>query len=251
LGFKELVKFNEVMLAKQVWRLHTDRSSLFFKVFSTKYFPSGSVFNAKKSQGSYAWQSIWKARNVIEKGMQWRIGDGNHVRLFHDNWIPGQFPTKAVPNRLEAISEAKVSSMIDPDSREWNVESLENCVAPFLIQKILAIPICRTNQDDILFWPRSKDGSYTVKTGYQLLCELEKAEDALSSNTASKKASWNHIWKLNIPNKMRFFCWRTCSEALPTLQNLYRCKVIGSPVCSTCGQHEETTLHALWDCTAI
>nr|POE91095.1 amino acid permease 1 [Quercus suber] len=117
--------------------------------------------------------------------MQWRIGDGNHARLFHDNWIPGQFPTKAVPSRLEAISDAKVSSMIDLNSREWNMELLENCVAPFFIQKILAIPICRTNQDDVLFWPRSKDGSYTVKTGYQLLCELEKAEDASSSNTAS------------------------------------------------------------------
>lgn len=49
LGFKELVKFNDAMLAKQVWRLYTDRTSLFFKVFSTNFFPSSLVFNAKKN----------------------------------------------------------------------------------------------------------------------------------------------------------------------------------------------------------
>ena len=72
MGFKDLVKFNEVMLAKQVWRLLMDRTSLFYKVFSAKYFPSGSIFDAKNAKGSYAWQSILKARTVVEKGMIWR-----------------------------------------------------------------------------------------------------------------------------------------------------------------------------------
>ena len=206
LGFKDLVKFNEAMLAKQVWRLHTDRLSLFYRVFKTKFFPSGSVFTAKKSQGSYAWQSIWRARKVIEKGMQWRVKDGNHIRLFHDNWIPGQFPTKAIPSNTEVLNEAKVSSTIDPESREWNVELLQNGVAPFLIQKILSILICKTTQDGMIIWPCSKDGSYTVRIGYQLFYELENSEEATSSNPASMKAFWNRIWKLNIPNKMRFFC---------------------------------------------
>ena len=51
LGFKDLAVFNEAMLAKQVWRLHTDRTSLFYWVFSAKFFPSGSVFDAKNSKG--------------------------------------------------------------------------------------------------------------------------------------------------------------------------------------------------------
>ena len=55
MGFKDLAKFNKAMLTKQVWRLLTDKTSLFYKVFSTKNFPSGSVFDAKSSKGSYAW----------------------------------------------------------------------------------------------------------------------------------------------------------------------------------------------------
>ena len=64
MGFKDLENFNEAKLAKQVWRLLVDRSSLFYRVFSAKYFPSGSIFDAKVALGSYAWQSIAKARKL-------------------------------------------------------------------------------------------------------------------------------------------------------------------------------------------
>ena len=64
------------MLAKQIWGLATDRTSLLYKVFNAKYFLSRSIFYAKMAKGSYAWQRILKARQVVEKGMIWRIGDG-------------------------------------------------------------------------------------------------------------------------------------------------------------------------------
>ena len=54
MGFKDLVKFNEAMLAKQVWGLLTDHSSLYYRVFKAKYFSNGSVFEAKMASGSYA-----------------------------------------------------------------------------------------------------------------------------------------------------------------------------------------------------
>ena len=144
LGFKDLVKFNEAMLAKQVWRLLTDKTSLFFRVSSAKYFPIGSILDAKSSRGSFAWQSILKARHVIERGKLWRIGYGKKVCLFHDNWIPGDFPSKAIPCRLDVLDESTISTMIDPDTRTWNEGLLKNYIAPLLIQKIMAIPICGT-----------------------------------------------------------------------------------------------------------
>ena len=55
MGFKELKKFNEAMLAKQVWRLIHDKESLFYRVFKAKFFPTGDVFDAKIKSGSYAW----------------------------------------------------------------------------------------------------------------------------------------------------------------------------------------------------
>ena len=69
MGFKDLEKFNEAMLAKQVWRLLVNPSSLFFWVFSAKYFPSGSIFDAMVASGSYVWQSIVKASKLVQSGL--------------------------------------------------------------------------------------------------------------------------------------------------------------------------------------
>ena len=60
MGFKDLVRFNEAILTKQIWRLQTNKNSLLYKVFSTKYFPTSSVFEAKSKKGSFACQSILK-----------------------------------------------------------------------------------------------------------------------------------------------------------------------------------------------
>ena len=71
IGFKDLEKFNEAMLAKQVWRLLVDQSSLFYRVFSAKYFPNGLVFDAKVALGSFAWKSIVKALKLVQSGLLW------------------------------------------------------------------------------------------------------------------------------------------------------------------------------------
>ena len=89
MGFKDLEKFNEAMLAKQVWRLLVDHSSLFYRVFRAKYFPSGSVFYAQVSSGSYAWRSIMKARTLVQLGLLWRIGNGMKINIYNDRWLPG------------------------------------------------------------------------------------------------------------------------------------------------------------------
>ena len=113
-------------------------------MFSAKFFPSSSVFDARSSKGSYAWQSILKARSVVEKGMLWRIGDGNKARFFHNNWIPGDFPTKAVPRNSANLDNSTVFALIDPDTWESNFQLIDCSIAPFIVQKIKAIPLCRT-----------------------------------------------------------------------------------------------------------
>ena len=176
MGFKDLAKFNKAMFVKQVWRLPTDKTSLFFKVFSTKYFPSGSVFDAKSSKGSYVWRIILKARQVVQEGMLWRIGDGSKIRVFHDKWIPGEFPLKAAAQNQEFVDDTTVSSLIDVETGEWNGQLIDQLISPWLAQRIKAIPLCQTLQEDCIVWPRSKDGNYSVKTGYQVLEEIERRE---------------------------------------------------------------------------
>ena len=102
MGFKDLVKFNEAMLAKQVWRLLTDHSSLYYRVFKAKYFPNGSVFEAKVASGSYA-------RGLIQRGMLWRVGDGRNINIYADRWLPNEGSAKIISPQVDTTKEWTVA----------------------------------------------------------------------------------------------------------------------------------------------
>ena len=89
MGFKDLTMFNDAMLAKLAWRLLNDDKSLFYRVFKARFFPNGTLLDAKEStSASYAWKSILKGRDVISRGALWRVGDGKQIRIWGDNWLP-------------------------------------------------------------------------------------------------------------------------------------------------------------------
>ena len=79
---------------------------------------------------------------------------------------------------------------------------------PLEAQKIMSIPICITPREDILIWPKTRDGKYPVKTGYQLLREMENRELASASDTVENKKFWTGLWKLKVPNKIKTFAGR-------------------------------------------
>ena len=62
MGFRDLKSFNLALLAKQEWRLQTNSSSIFSRVYKAKYFPNGDFVDAKVGKKtSFAWRSIMAA----------------------------------------------------------------------------------------------------------------------------------------------------------------------------------------------
>ena len=89
MGFKRIETFNDTLLAKQVWRMIHNLESLCFKVFKAKFFLDCSILKDKEStEGSYAWKSIIKGREVIKRGASWRIGTGAAIDIWGSNWLP-------------------------------------------------------------------------------------------------------------------------------------------------------------------
>ncbi|XP_075670283.1 putative mitochondrial protein AtMg00310 [Castanea sativa] len=131
LGFKEIEKFNEALLAKQVWRMINNPKSLCHRVFKARFFPECSILEAKDSSvGSYAWKSICSARDVIRKGMVWRIGNGESVRIKMDKWPPAHSNRPILDPSHQLAPDAKVSELIDYNSAAWKSDLVHQLFLP-------------------------------------------------------------------------------------------------------------------------
>ena len=142
MGFKDLSLFNDVLLAKQTWRLLHDMSSLFYRVFKAKYFPNTSVMEAKiLANCSYAWKSIMKGRTVIKRGAKWRIGSGRSVHIWGENWLPNSSHPKVLSLRVEGRGVSLVADLIDPAFKEWKVNVIDTLFYDFEAAIIKNMPL--------------------------------------------------------------------------------------------------------------
>jgi len=123
MGFKNLVLFNDALLAKQAWRLLQNKNSLLYRVFKSKHFPHCSFMEASDSQASsYAWRSILQGREVLKEGMRWRVGDGSSIQFWSDPWLPSNFMPFISSPIAPGWEEAIVASLLDYSNQGWQQE---------------------------------------------------------------------------------------------------------------------------------
>ncbi|KAL5733341.1 hypothetical protein ACOSQ2_033033 [Xanthoceras sorbifolium] len=135
-------------------------------------------------------------------------------------------------------------------SGAWNSELVRSSFAPIDADCILSLPTSMRSCPDKLLWHYSKDGKYSVKSGYWLASSL--AQDGASSSSSSAGSSWwKFLWGLNIPAKVRMFVWRACRNLLPTRSLLAARRVPGGSGCPLCGAAVDSVLHSLWFCRAL
>ena len=117
MGSRELNKFNDSLLAKQIWRLKTCENSLFHKVFKAKFFPDCSIMQCDNSnKGSYAWKSLLQARYVVDSGAGWRVGDHYSVAIRSDKWLPKNPPSLVASPPSSLPIDSSVSALIDQEN---------------------------------------------------------------------------------------------------------------------------------------
>ena len=227
MGFKDLSMFNDALVAKQTWCLLHDKTSLFYRVFKAKFFPHCTIMEATNlSSVLYAWKSIIKGKEVIQQGAVWRIGDDKSVSIWGDCWLRVKHSPKIVSPCTGALTDAKVSSLIDSEHRSWKEKVLNANLFSFEAKIIQKIPLCHTDQTNTLAWPFTPTGDYTVKSGYTFLQQEYQNSQPGQSDLDYLKLLWKAIWSLQVPSKVKNFVWRMSKYSLPTKTNLMKQKII-------------------------
>lgn len=77
MGFRDIAMFNDLLLAKQAWRLLHNLDSFFYKVFKSCFFPNCSIMEAKNPMKAPTRGQAYymDGRDVLLQGCRWRIGN--------------------------------------------------------------------------------------------------------------------------------------------------------------------------------
>ncbi|KAA3463976.1 reverse transcriptase [Gossypium australe] len=224
LGFKDLSKFNLALLAKQGWKLIMQPDCLFARVMKAKYFPTGDFMSANLgSYPSYTWRSIWEARQILEEGVGWRIGNGESVNIWNDRWLPGPGSGRVTCQNM-IIRFTQVSDLFDRETNTWKQETIRSLLGEEQLESILTIPLASSRPRDELIWRGDNTRVYTAKSGYRWLITE------------------------GVPSKIRILMWKIAHNYLPTLHNLSIRRLAVNSLCPVCQSEEESVEHLFRDC---
>ena len=138
--------------------------------------------------------SLMYGKEILMKGILWRVGNGKTICIIKDNWIQSTTTIKSVVHLPENL---KVRSLIDEVAGRWNEDIVRSYFSEDDAEKILQIQLCYTSCEDFPSWPHTKSGIYTVKSAYSLI-RLESLHHFLSENgrgESSDQHETSKLWK--------------------------------------------------------
>ena len=153
MGFRDLKAFNLALLAKQGWRILENPRSFVRRVYKAKYFMKVPFLQAKLGkQPSYAWRSIFAAKEIIVRGSQWNIGNGQRVHIWVDSWIPRPDSFSVINPRTPQAEAKLVAELIDANKKVWDVAKVRSIFLPQEVDAVLGIPINNRLPKNSFIW---------------------------------------------------------------------------------------------------
>lgn len=248
-GFREIVGFNQALLAKQGWRLLMNHHSLVARMLKAKYYPREDFLKAELGYSpSFIWRSIIWGRELLQVGLRKRIGNGSHTSVYMDQWVPGLEGFRVQPSGSIDLT-LKVADLRTV-SGGWNEGRLRSLFSIREVEAILSIPVVQTSIDDSYLWHYNKHGKYSVKSGYWVFMNQRRRDEGVTSLSADVTQYWRHLWKLKVPPKMSHFLWRCSMGFIPCKEALLVKRIVDNDECFRCSQGRESPLHATWSCVA-
>ncbi|GAU40629.1 hypothetical protein TSUD_190060 [Trifolium subterraneum] len=244
LGFRNFEAFNRAMVAKQAWNIVQNPNLLVAKLIKARYFPRSSLFETPLGyNSSFAWRSMWHARQILSLGCRWRIGSGENIRVMHDPWLRGKVNKWVSSPQPAGVYQLSVIDLLHENYKAWNIVKVRNFFSGDVAERILETPLVNSVREDKVVWEEERNGCYSVKSGYKLAMRY-----IIGSDKYHVVGNWNGIWKAQAPHKARHLLWRLCRGCLPTRYRLLERRVECNLNCPVCDEEIEDDIHIFFRC---
>ena len=133
---------------------------------------------------------------VTNKGAIWRAGNGELIDIWRHRWLPDLTHSKII-SPWANTSVNRVCELFVPNTKIWDPGQLDPCFLPWEAEIVSQIQVYTDGEEDVLIWPLTADGGYSVHSHL-----LVSAEDCLApslSSLAHDQVVWKKIWKMKVP----------------------------------------------------
>ncbi|KAM6593387.1 hypothetical protein CsatA_001090 [Cannabis sativa] len=171
----------------------------------------------KKSGGnlSFIWRSVFESQTLIRDGARPRIGPGSSTEVLNTPWLLFEANPCVVSNH-PALVNCKVSQLMQPGSRQWDLELIEDLFDSRDVELIKQVPLSVNLGSDSWFWNKDPTGFFTVKSAYAHLQSVNG-----SWNSSMEEDVWKMLWKIKVPPKVLHFARKALSGCLPTRKSQF------------------------------
>ena len=220
--------------------MRTEPATMCARILTEKYCHRRGWENPtrKTTSISNAWRGIQETTPFTDKGMGFTVGDGRHTNFWNHVWLDkvilrehGRCPIPEEHLNWRVCDYWSIT-------HGWDWATLSTFLPVDILHRLASIDLTEEEVGDRIVWKASKTGAFTLQSAIQLLQGVE-------SDTAVK---WSAIWKLRIPNRIRFFVWLLYHGRLLTNAERFRRSLSSTPQCDLCPGEVEDSQHLFRDC---
>ena len=131
LCYREIVAFNQALLAKQAWRVLTNPNCLLARVLTGKYCSKKSFLEVATPP------SCSHGRDLLKAGLGKVIGNGLTTKVWQDSWISLSHEMRPFGPTTKDNKDLRVADFLTID-HTWNTIRIEEKL-PLLSTQILAL----------------------------------------------------------------------------------------------------------------
>lgn len=243
LGIRPLKEVNKVMCLKLIWRLYSNRSSLWVSWIHCYLIRKGSFWSIKDNSaaGSWMWKKLLKMRDLAKTYHKMEVNNGNQTYFWYDNWS-GLGCLRGLLNNGGSIAlgireHDLVGDVLTSHRRKRHRFQVLNEVE----NEIDAIR-SRVNQEveDIPLWRQPDDKFSKV---------FATKKTWLSMRLPQPECGWSKgVWFSQATPKYSFLVWVAIKNRLQTMDRILSWNNAANGGCVLCQEEEETCQHLFFSC---
>jgi hypothetical protein len=140
-----------------------------------------------------------------------------------------------------------VDDLINPVDTIWDVDLVKSIFWPIDVNRILQIPLT-LGREDCVAWHYNRNVMFCLKSAYH--CQWKSKYDprihTLQATGESRSQAWKHLWKLDLPGKIKIFGWRALHGFIPCMSVLANRHISNIGRCLVCKNGAKDIKHVIF-----